>query len=43
MRSPAPGEKFELALGADEGVAIKRKLVKRFTEDTGLTISASSA
>jgi uncharacterized protein (TIGR02231 family) len=32
-----PGEKIELQLGADEGVAIKRKLVNRFSEDTGLT------
>ncbi|HTQ30380.1 MAG TPA: mucoidy inhibitor MuiA family protein [Opitutaceae bacterium] len=31
-----PGEKFELALGADEGIAIKRKVVNRFTEDTGI-------
>ncbi len=31
-----PGEKFELALGADEGIAVKRKVVNRFTEDTGL-------
>ena len=30
-----PGEKFDLALGADEGIAIKRKLNNRFTEDTG--------
>jgi uncharacterized protein (TIGR02231 family) len=32
-----PGEKFDLALGADEGIALKRTLVKRFAEDTGLT------
>ncbi|HEV8073676.1 MAG TPA: mucoidy inhibitor MuiA family protein [Opitutaceae bacterium] len=31
-----PGAKFELAFGADEGIAIKRKVVNRFTEDTGL-------
>lgn len=31
------GEKFVLALGADEGVALKRRLVNRFSEDTGLT------
>lgn len=31
-----PGEKFDLALGADEGIALKRKLNNRFTEDTGL-------
>lgn len=32
-----PGEKFALSLGADEGISIKRKVVSRFTEDTGLT------
>jgi uncharacterized protein (TIGR02231 family) len=32
-----PGEKFTLHLGADEGVAIKRKIISRFTEDTGFT------
>jgi uncharacterized protein (TIGR02231 family) len=32
-----PGEKFTLNLGADEGIAIKRKIVSRFTEDTGFT------
>ncbi len=37
LKTVMAGEKFELALGADEGVAIKRKLVNRFTEDTGLT------
>ncbi|MBC8040360.1 MAG: DUF4139 domain-containing protein, partial [Opitutaceae bacterium] len=37
LKTVMPGEKFSLDLGADEGVAIKRKLVKRFTEDTGLT------
>ena len=31
-----PGEKFDLALGADEGITVKRKLNNRFTEDTGL-------
>lgn len=35
LKTVMPGEKFELALGADEGVAIKRKLVNRFSEDTG--------
>ena len=39
LKTVMSGEKFELALGADEGVAIKRKLVNRFTEDTGLTSS----
>jgi uncharacterized protein (TIGR02231 family) len=32
-----PGEKFELHLGADEGIAVKRALVSRFAENTGLT------
>lgn len=31
-----PGEKFDLALGADEGISVKRTLNNRFTEDTGL-------
>lgn len=37
LRAVQPGEKFELALGADEGIALKRTLVRRFAEDTGLT------
>jgi uncharacterized protein (TIGR02231 family) len=36
LHTVMPGEKFDLALGADEGIAIKRKLNNRFTEDTGL-------
>ncbi len=36
LKSVMPGEKFELQLGADEGIAVKRRLVNRFTEDTGL-------
>jgi uncharacterized protein (TIGR02231 family) len=36
LKTVMPGEKFELALGADEGIAIKRKVVNRFTEDTGI-------
>jgi len=39
LKTVMPGEKFELALGADESIAIKRKLVNRFAEDTGLTSS----
>ena len=31
-----PGETFDLALGADEGIAIEHKRVKRFTEETGV-------
>jgi uncharacterized protein (TIGR02231 family) len=37
LKTVMPGEKFELQLGADEGIAIKRKLVNRFSENTGLT------
>jgi uncharacterized protein (TIGR02231 family) len=33
------GEKFDLALGADEGISVKHKRVTKFTEDTGLTNS----
>ncbi|HXC02708.1 MAG TPA: mucoidy inhibitor MuiA family protein [Opitutaceae bacterium] len=36
LKTVMPGAKFELAFGADEGIAIKRKVVNRFTEDTGL-------
>lgn len=39
LRTVMPGEKFDLALGADEGISIKRRLVNRFTEQTGLTNS----
>ncbi|HEY9249613.1 MAG TPA: DUF4139 domain-containing protein, partial [Rariglobus sp.] len=35
LKTVMPGEKFSLELGADESVAITRKLVKRFSEDTG--------
>ncbi len=37
LKTVMPGEKFELQLGADEGIAIKRRLVNRFAENTGLT------
>ncbi len=37
LATTMPGEKFTLHLGADEGIAIKRKIVSRFTEDTGFT------
>ncbi|HSY53258.1 MAG TPA: mucoidy inhibitor MuiA family protein [Opitutaceae bacterium] len=36
LRTVMPGEKFDLALGVDDAIAIKRKLNNRFTEDTGL-------
>ena len=39
LKTVMAGEKFELALGVDEGIAIKRRLVNRFAEDTGLTNS----
>jgi uncharacterized protein (TIGR02231 family) len=39
LRTVMPGEKFDLALGADDGVSVKHKRVNRFTEDTGLTNS----
>jgi uncharacterized protein (TIGR02231 family) len=35
LKTVMSGEKFSLALGADESVAIKRKLIGRFTEDAG--------
>ena len=39
LRTVMPGEKFDLALGVDDGIAIKHKRVSRFAEDTGLTNS----
>ncbi len=39
VRTVMPGEKFDLALGADEGISVKHKRVNRFAEDTGLTNS----
>lgn len=37
LRAVMPGEKFDLALGVDEGIAVKHKRVQRFSEDIGLT------
>jgi uncharacterized protein (TIGR02231 family) len=37
LRTVMSGEKFDLALGADEGISVKHKRVNKFTEDTGLT------
>lgn len=37
MKAVMPGEKLELALGADEGISIKRQLVNRYTESTGFS------
>jgi len=39
LRTVMAGEKFDLALGADEGIGVKHKRVNKFTEDTGLTNS----
>ncbi len=36
LRTVMAGEKFDLALGADEGISVKHKRVQKFTEDTGL-------
>ena len=37
LKTVMPGEKFELQLGADEAIAVRRKLVNRFAENTGLS------
>nr|MBP6507901.1 mucoidy inhibitor MuiA family protein [Opitutaceae bacterium] len=37
LRTVMPGEKFDLALGADEGISVKYKRVQKFTEETGFT------
>jgi uncharacterized protein (TIGR02231 family) len=39
LRTVMSGEKFDLALGVDDGIAIKHKRVTKFTEETGLTNS----
>lgn len=39
LRTVMSGEKFDLALGVDDGIAVKHKRVNKFTEDTGLTNS----
>ncbi len=39
LRTVMPGEKFDLELGADEGISVKHKRVNRFAENTGLTNS----
>jgi uncharacterized protein (TIGR02231 family) len=41
LKTVMPGEKFDLALGTDDGISVKRRLVNRFTEDTGLTSKTS--
>lgn len=40
LKTVMPGERFELALGVDDAIGIKRKLVNRFSEDTGLVSSS---
>ena len=37
IKTVMPGETFELALGVDDGISVKRRLVNRFTDETGLT------
>jgi len=37
LKTVMPNEKFQLALGADEGIAVKRRLVNHLTEQTGFT------
>lgn len=39
LKTTMPHESFKLDLGADEGIAVNFKEVKRFTEKTGLTNS----
>ena len=39
LRTVMAGEKFDLALGADEAISVKHRRVNKFTEDTGLTNS----
>jgi uncharacterized protein (TIGR02231 family) len=37
LKAVMPGEKMDLALGADDGISIKRELVNRYTESTGFS------
>ncbi|MGE8641598.1 MAG: mucoidy inhibitor MuiA family protein, partial [Achromobacter sp.] len=37
IKAVMPGEKVELAMGADDGISIKRQLVNRYTESTGFS------
>jgi uncharacterized protein (TIGR02231 family) len=37
IRTVMPAEKFDLALGVDEGISIKHRRVQKFSEDTGIT------
>lgn len=36
-----PGEKFDLALGVDDGIKVERKVLNRFTEDLGIITKES--
>ena len=36
LRTVMPGERFELALGADEGISVKHQRIKKFAEETGV-------
>lgn len=36
LKTIMPTERFDLALGADDGISVKRRLLNRFAEDTGL-------
>jgi len=36
LETVMPGEKFDLALGADEGISVQHKRVQKFIEQTGL-------
>ena len=40
LKTVMPAERFELSLGADEGIAIKCRVVNRFSETTGLLSKA---
>jgi uncharacterized protein (TIGR02231 family) len=37
LKTVMPGEKFDLSLGVDDGITVKRRVVNRFSEDTGFT------
>jgi uncharacterized protein (TIGR02231 family) len=41
LKTTMPQEKFDLSLGADEGISIKRKVVNRFAEKTGFSNSGN--
>jgi uncharacterized protein (TIGR02231 family) len=41
LKTVMPAEKFDLALGADEGIAVKHERLQRFVENTGLMNSGT--